>query len=77
MYIAFSSFSCFAVHLCLQLVVFCFAISNINGRPPCFAKYENGTLGNITEGTVSVNKEDIYAFDYTQNLSNDQVYVEQ
>ena len=75
MYIT-SSFSYF-VNLYLQLLVFCFVITNTNGRSPCFAKYQNGTLGNETQGTVSVRQEDIYAFDYKGNLNNDQVYLEQ
>jgi hypothetical protein len=63
------------VHLYLQFLVFCFVITNINGRSPCFAKYQNGTLGNETKGTVSVSEEDIYAFDYTEDSTNDQVYL--
>lgn len=56
--------------------MFCFVITNINGRShACFAKYQNGTLGNETKGTVSVSEEDIYAFDYTEDSTNDQVYL--
>jgi hypothetical protein len=77
MNITFISYNFLVVHLYLQLSLFCFVISSINGRSPCFAKYQNGTLGKETNGTVSVRKEDIYAFDYTESLSNKQVYLEQ
>ena len=63
--------SCYFVHFSLQFLIFCVVMTNINGRLQCFANKHNGTLGKQTNGSVSVSREDIYAFDYADNLLND------
>ena len=58
----------------LQLfLVFCLTIREVSGRS-CFA-VQNGTFGNETYGTVSVDEENIYVFGYTEDFNNEQVYL--
>lgn len=64
--------SCYFVYFHLQFFIVYVVITK-SGRSQCFVEYHNGTLGNETQGTVSVSQEDIYAFDYAENLDNDQV----
>ena len=70
--------SCYFVYFHLQFLLVCVVITNSyrqsKSRSKCFVDYHNGTFGKQTDGTVSVSEEDIYAFDYAENLNNDQVY---
>ena len=66
--------SCYFVYFHLQFLLVCVVITNSYRQSHCFVDYHNGTFGKQTDGTVSVSEEDIYAFDYAENLNNDQVY---